>query len=145
MTYKFPHTPPLQTPGYASPPTIRASSTSSRLAYDVINEILEITRHLPIPLTWKHVKEHQNDRKKWYKLTRMETLNVRADRHAIDGLALAVTRGKEIETIPSSKIALRVTHRDIGSHYATHIRKAASHLAMLQHVFKHTRMDQNPV
>jgi hypothetical protein len=41
--------------------------------YDVVHEILAITHHLPFTLTWEHVKGHQDDRKKWYKLTIMET------------------------------------------------------------------------
>jgi hypothetical protein len=44
--------------------------------YDGIHEILAITRRLPFQLVWEHVKGHQDDRKKWYELNRMETLNV---------------------------------------------------------------------
>ena len=33
--------------------------------YDVVNEILEITPRLPIPLKWEHVKGHQDDVRKW--------------------------------------------------------------------------------
>jgi hypothetical protein len=59
-----------------------------RPEYDVVHEILEITRRLPIPLTWEHVKGHQDEKRKWYKLTWMETLNVRTDKHTTSGLAL---------------------------------------------------------
>jgi hypothetical protein len=51
--------------------------------YDVVHEILEISRRLPIPLTWEHVKGHQGDKKKWYELNWMERLNVRADQHTM--------------------------------------------------------------
>jgi hypothetical protein len=54
--------------------------------YDVVNEIIEITRRLPIPLIWEHVKGHQDDRKKWYELTSMEKLNVHTDKNATIGL-----------------------------------------------------------
>ena len=42
--------------------------------YDVVNEIIEIERRLPFRLTWEHVRGHQDDKKKWYELTWMETL-----------------------------------------------------------------------
>jgi hypothetical protein len=49
---------------------------------DVVHKILEITRRLPFPLVWERVKGHQDDVRQWCELTRMETLNVRADAHA---------------------------------------------------------------
>jgi hypothetical protein len=57
----------------------------------VVHEILEITRRSPFPLALERVKGHQDDRRKWCcELTRMETLNVRADSHAAP-LDLAAT------------------------------------------------------
>jgi hypothetical protein len=29
--------------------------------YDVVHKILEVTRRLPFPLAWEHVKSHQDD------------------------------------------------------------------------------------
>jgi hypothetical protein len=108
--------------------------------YDVVNEIVEITRRLPFPLTWEHVKGHQDDRKKWYELTWMETLNVRADKNATIGLnaALEVTTNpaRTIHIIPSSQVGLHIHGTDITSHYATHLRKAATKPAMLSHMEK---------
>jgi hypothetical protein len=37
-------------------------------------------------LKWERIKGHQDDKKKWYGLTWMETLNVRPDYHATEGL-----------------------------------------------------------
>ena len=37
--------------------------------YDVVNEIIEIERQLPFRLTWEHVRDHQDDKKKWCELT----------------------------------------------------------------------------
>jgi hypothetical protein len=56
--------------GIATKTTFAGAGLS--LEYDVVHEILEITRQLPIPLTWEHVKGHQDDKRKWYKLTWME-------------------------------------------------------------------------
>jgi hypothetical protein len=56
------------------------------LEYNVVNEIIEITCRLPIPLIWEHVKGHQDDRKKWYELTSMEKLNIHTDKNATIGL-----------------------------------------------------------
>jgi hypothetical protein len=50
--------------------------------YDAVNEIILICRQLPLHFTWEHVKGHQDIRKKWYKMTWMERLNVRADKLA---------------------------------------------------------------
>jgi hypothetical protein len=110
--------------------------------YDVVNEIVEITQRLPFPLTWEHVKGHQDDKKQWYELTWMETLNVRADLHATSGLEIASVNderhAKKINLIPSSKVALRIDDTDItSSHHATHLRKAATRPAMLQRTHKH--------
>jgi hypothetical protein len=68
----------------------------------------------------------------------LEYLNVKADSHAT--LGLSNTEGPPMHMIPllpSSKIALIVAGKDITSHYATHLRKAASQPAMLQRVQKH--------
>jgi hypothetical protein len=104
---------------------------------DIVHEILLITRRLPIPLVWEHVKGHQDAKKKWYELTWMETLNVRADYHATEGLENARSPPYIIQTIPSSKVALRIDATDITSHYASHLRKAASRPAIIQRVAKH--------
>jgi hypothetical protein len=48
--------------------------------YDVVHATVEIEGRLPFRLKWEHVKGHQDDKKKWYELTWMETLNVRADK-----------------------------------------------------------------
>jgi hypothetical protein len=105
--------------------------------YDVVHDILETTRRLPIPLTWEHVKGHQDKKRKWYKLTWMETLNVRADKHATSGLAQVSDPARTICMIPSSKVTLRIHNTDITSQYATHLRKAATCPAMLQRAHKH--------
>jgi hypothetical protein len=105
-----------------------------RPQYDVVHEIQEITRRLPTPLTWEHVKGHQDEKRKWYELTWMETLNVRADKHATSGLALVTDPTRKI---PSSKVTLRIHQTDITSHYATHLRKAATRPAMLKRAYKH--------
>jgi hypothetical protein len=68
----------------ASPTKFAGAGLASE--YDVVNEIVEITRRLPIPLVWEHVKGHQDARKKWYELNSMEKLNVQADKHATTGL-----------------------------------------------------------
>jgi hypothetical protein len=56
--------------------------------YDMIHEIIKIEWRLPFRLHWEHVKGHQDDRKKWYELTWMETLNVCTYHHATNGLDL---------------------------------------------------------
>jgi hypothetical protein len=33
----------------------------------------------------EHVKGHQDEKRQWYELTQMESLNVRADSHATSG------------------------------------------------------------
>jgi hypothetical protein len=109
--------------------------------YDVVNEIIAITQRLPFPLKWEHVKGHQDDKKQWYELTWMETLNVRADLHATSGLDIASTideqQAKKINLIPSSKVALRIYDTDITSHHASHLRKAATRPAIVQRTHKH--------
>jgi hypothetical protein len=105
--------------------------------YDIVHEILLITRRLPIPLVWEHVKGHQDEKKQWYKLTWMETLNARADYHATEGQENAGPPPHTIQTIPSSKVVLRIAATDITSHYASHLRKAASRPAIIQRVAKH--------
>jgi hypothetical protein len=93
--------------------------------YDGVNETVKITRCLPFPLTWEHVKGHQGDRKKWYELTWMETLNVRADKNATIGpnaaLEVMTSPARMIRIIPSSKVGLRIHGTDITSHYATRL------------------------
>jgi hypothetical protein len=89
--------------------------------YDVLFEIVEIARRLPVKLTWEHVKGHQDDQKKWYKLDWMKTLNVCADHHATDGLAIPGDPSTLVTLIPSSKLALRINHTDITAKYATHL------------------------
>jgi hypothetical protein len=101
--------------------------------YDVVNELVISTKRLPIRLTWEHVKGHQDNRKKWYKLTWMETLNVRANVLATEALNLPGSPVPAITMIPSSKIALQIKFVDISSHYTTHLRKAASQPATLLH------------
>jgi hypothetical protein len=114
------------------------ASAALRPEYDVVNEILEITKRLALPLKWEHVKGHQDEKRKWYELTEMETLNIKADNHATLGLNNAEeTPRQSIPHIPSSKIALTVAGKDITSHYATHLRKAVGRPAMIQHVHKH--------
>jgi hypothetical protein len=105
--------------------------------YDVVNEILDTVKRLTLTVVWEHVKGHQDDTKKWYELTRMETLNVRADQLATYGLEQIVSPEKVIQQIPSSKVALIVRDTTITSHYATHLRKAATRPAMLQRFHKH--------
>jgi hypothetical protein len=75
--------------------------------------------------------------RQWYELTRMERLNVRADAHATAALEAHLQPSKSIHMIPSSKVALRIDAIDITSHYATHLRKAATRPAMLQRCHKH--------
>jgi hypothetical protein len=95
--------------------------------YDVVNEIVEIERRLPFRLAWEHVRGHQDAKKKWYELTWMETLNVRADAHATDGLTDLPGNPPTLVThIPSSKVGLRIRHVNITANFATHIRKAAA-------------------
>jgi hypothetical protein len=114
------------------------ASEGLRPEYDVVNKILEITRRLALPLTWAHVKGHQDEKRKWYELTPMESLNVRADSHATSGLnSIEGEPTSKIPHIPSSKIGLTIAGKDITSHYATHLRKAASRPAMLQRAQKH--------
>jgi hypothetical protein len=105
--------------------------------YDVVHEILEITNRLPLPLTWEHVKGHQGKHRKWYELTWMETLNVRADYHATQGLATEGNPSTLVTLIPSSKLGIRIATTDITSHYATDLRKAATRPAMLKRAQKH--------
>jgi hypothetical protein len=110
--------------------------------YDVVNEIVEIERRLPFRLTWEHVRGHQDEKKKWYELTWMETLNVRADALATDGLTdLPGNPTTLVTLIPSSKIGLRINLIDITSKYATHIRKAAAEPDMRIHFHKHYGWD----
>jgi hypothetical protein len=104
--------------------------------YDIVNEILEITNRLPIPLSWEHVLGHQDKKRKWYELTWMERLNVRADSLATEGLEGYDDPTTLVTHIPSSKVALRIAMTNITSHYATHLRKAATRPAMLNRVHK---------
>jgi hypothetical protein len=67
----------------------------------------------------------------------METLNVRADHHATQGLANNTNPSRIIHNIPSSNVTLRIQETMITSHYATHLRKAATRPAMLRHFQKH--------
>jgi hypothetical protein len=85
--------------------------------HDVVHEILEITNRLPFPLTWEHVKGHQDQHRKWYELTWMETLNARTDYHATEGLATEGNPSTLVTLIPSSKLGLRIATTDITSHY----------------------------
>jgi hypothetical protein len=63
--------------GLSARPTFAGDGLSPE--HDVVHEILEITRCSPFPLAWERVEGHQDDRRKWCELTRIETLNVRAD------------------------------------------------------------------
>jgi hypothetical protein len=103
---------------------------------DVANEIVEIARRLPIPLAWERVKGHQEERRKWCELTRMETLKVRADKFVTTGLAANLQPTRNVKMIPSSQIALRIGGTDVTSHRATHLRKAATPPRMLKHCLK---------
>jgi hypothetical protein len=98
--------------------------------YDAVNEIILICRRLPLHFTWEHVKGHQGIRKKWYEMTWMERLNVRADKLATTGLLEAIGQveknDKTVIFIPSSKVALRIAAIDITSHYATELRKSSN-------------------
>jgi hypothetical protein len=66
----------------------------------------------------------------------METLNIRADAHASYALEQQGPASKIITPIPSSKVSLLVHNTTITSHYATHLRKAATRPALLQHCRK---------
>jgi hypothetical protein len=105
--------------------------------YEVVHEIIEITNRLPLPLTWEHVKGHQDKHRKWYELTWMETLNIRADYHATQGLATEGNPSTLVTLIPSSKLGLRIATTDITSHYTSHLRKAATRPVMLKRAQKH--------
>jgi hypothetical protein len=85
--------------------------------FDVVNEIVELERRLPFRLKWEHVKGHQDDRKKWYELTWIEYLNVRADLHATNSLDLPGTPPTLVTLIPLSRVALRIRHTNITSKY----------------------------
>jgi hypothetical protein len=122
------------TPELAAPTVFAGAGLTAE--YDVVHEIVEITRRLPFPLVWEHVKGHQDDVRQWYELTPMETLNVRADAHATAALEAHLHPSKS-HMIPSSKVALRIDAIDITSHYATHLRKAATRPAMIQRCHKH--------
>jgi hypothetical protein len=63
--------------------------------------------------------------------------NVHADKHATSGLAQVSDPAQMISMIPSSKVTFRIHNTDITSHYATHLRKAATRPAMLRRAPKH--------
>jgi hypothetical protein len=107
--------------------------------YNIVNEIVNITHCLPPPLIWEHAKGHQDERQKWYELTNMEKLNIRADGHTATGLTNNLNPAKLIPMIPLSQIALYSVGTDITSHYATHLHKAATQPTMLQRCLKHYR------
>jgi hypothetical protein len=72
----------------------------------------------------------------------METLNVRADDHATDGLTNLPGNPTTLVTlIPSSKIGLRINLINITSKCTTHMRKAAAEPAMRMHFHKHCGWD----
>ena len=81
--------------------------------YDVVNETLEIAWRLPIPMKWERGKDHQDDVRKWYKLTWMETLNIGAGSHVTTALTNKVNPPRQICLIPFSKIALKIRDADI--------------------------------
>jgi hypothetical protein len=91
--------------------------------YDIVNEITELERQLPFRLKWEHIKGHQDEKKKWYELTWMERLNVRANILATEGLTVAGSPSTIVSFIPSSKVGLRINYTDVTSKYATHLRK----------------------
>jgi hypothetical protein len=72
----------------------------------------------------------------------METLNVRAGHHATQGIANNTNPARIIHTIPSSNVSLRIHETTISSHYATHLRKAATRPAMLRHFQKHYKWSE---
>jgi hypothetical protein len=93
---------------------------------DVVNKITEIERRLPFRLKWEHVRGHQDDEKKWCEMTWMEeTLNVRADCCATEGLDIPRAPSNIINTIPSRShiLALWINQMDVTSKHATHLRK----------------------
>jgi hypothetical protein len=70
----------------------------------------------------------------------METLNVHADKNATIGLNATLeatsSPARTIRIIPSSQVTLHIHGTDITSHYATHLRKAATRPAMISHMEK---------
>jgi hypothetical protein len=111
--------------------------------YDIVNEINELERRLPVRLQWEHVKGHQDEKKQWYELTWMERLNVRADILATDGLAIDGSPSTIVSFIPSSKVGLRIDYTDVTSKYATHLRKAATLPATLLFTKQHYGWDED--
>ena len=77
----------------------------------------------------------------WCELTWMETLNVRADAHANDGLEIPGEPQTTITLVPASKIGLRIGKTDITSKRATHLCKAATKPAMMTRFQKHCGWD----
>jgi hypothetical protein len=104
----------------------------------VVHDILEIDYEmLAIPLMWEHVKGHQDDTKKWYKLRWMESLNIQAYKNASISLNTALQMPVHtISMIPFSKVSLQVKLMDLTSHYDMHLHNAATQPAMLQHTRK---------
>jgi hypothetical protein len=111
--------------------------------YDIVNEITKLERRLPVDLHWKHVKGHQDEKKKWYKLNCMERLNVRADILATEGLTIDGSPSTIVSFIPSSKVGLRIDYTDVTSKYATHLRKAATRPNSLRFTKQHYGWDED--
>jgi hypothetical protein len=72
----------------------------------------------------------------------METLNVRTNKLATDGLNIPGDPSTLVTLIPSSKLALRTNHTDITAKYATHLCKAATTPAMLKQFQTHYAWDK---
>ena len=75
----------------------------------------------------------------------METLNVRADAQATDGLDTPGDPQTTTSLIPSSRIGLRIDHTDSTSKYATHLRKAPRKPAMMTRFQKHYGWDTKDI
>jgi hypothetical protein len=111
--------------------------------YDIVNETTELERRLPVRLQWEHVKGHQDEKKKWYELTWMERLNVRANLLATEGLTIDGPPSTIVSLIPSSKVGLRIDYIDVTSKYATHLRKAATLPVTLLFTQQHYGWDED--
>jgi hypothetical protein len=99
-------------------------SDALRAEYALIIGLMTIIKALPLTIHWEHVKGHQDAVVPLNILTRMEQLNIRADKLATIGLEISDER-RICFFIPESIVELRVNSTTITSHYATHLRKSA--------------------
>jgi hypothetical protein len=111
--------------------------------YDIVNEITELERRLPVRLQWEHVKGHQDEKNKWYELTWMERLNVSVDILATEGLTIDGSPSTIISFVPSSKVGLWIDYTDVTSKCATHLRKAATQPDSLHFAKQHYGWDED--